>query len=299
MKICVLLSTYNGEAFLDEQLESVFQQENVSVDIIVRDDGSSDSTINILEKWAKTHSLRWYSGRNMGWAMSFMHLLLNSPEYDYYAFCDQDDVWKTDKLSRALQILPKTDNIPACYFSNLIYWRDGVAVRKVFDDNLYFDKYTCLVRCPAYGCTMVLNKALVDLIKRNPPKSVTAHDFWSYQVAMLLGKVYYDSEANILYRQHGNNQEGALKSRKEIWKRRLLKSIPRFFNQRVVENNAKELLRCYQGNMTEQAYEIVSLIAGYRESCSSYLKLLFSRKYIMPTIEATFWLKVKILLCRL
>lgn len=299
MNVCVLMSTYNGEAFLEEQLKSIFQQEGVSVDLIVRDDGSSDATVDILKRWEKTHRLQWYSGSNMGWAMSFMHLLLNSPECDFYAFCDQDDIWESNKLLRALQILPRTDATPGCYISNLLYWREGVPIRKVFGDNIYFDKYTCLVQCPAYGCTMVFNKELVDLIKRNPPRSVNAHDFWTYQVSMLLGDVYYDNNAYILYRQHGNNQEGALKSRKEIWKRRLLKSVPRIFSQRVVENNAKELLRCYQESMTEETYEIVSLVARYRESFSSYLKLLFSSKYVMPTIEGTFWLKVKILLCRL
>lgn len=298
-KVCVLLSTYNGEKYLEAQLQSLVRQKGVDLDIIIRDDGSTDSTIEILKQWERTGKVRWYAGDNLGWAMSFIHLLLNSPDYDYYAFCDQDDIWQEDKLHRALEYLKDSQESPCCYFSNLTYWKEGMPMRKVFPDELYFDKYTCLVQCFAYGCTMVFNKPLVDIIKKNPPHSVSAHDFWVYQTAVLTGTVYYDPNSYILYRQHGNNQEGALKSHKEIWSRRFKKSLPRLFNQHQIEYNVNELIRCYRSYISDETLQILTGISEYRTSLNRYFSLLFSRKYKMSRWENNFWLKLKILMRRL
>lgn len=299
MKVCVLLSTYNGEKYLDEQIKSLLCQKNVDIDIFVRDDGSTDDTHRILSDLAQAGRLKWQTGENMGWAMSFMNLLVNSPDYDYYAFCDQDDVWHEDKIDIAVKVLEHHVDVPSCYFSNLTYWKDGMPLRDVYDKEFKYNKYNCLIQCPAYGCTMVFNKALADIIKSHPPKQVSAHDFWVYQTAVLIGSVYYDSESHILYRQHGNNQEGALKSVGEIWKRRMTKSLKRFLSVHQLENNAAELRRCYKEYMSEQTLQIVSGIADYRKTISSYLKLLFSGKYLMQRFENNIWLKLKILFCRL
>ena len=101
MKVCVLISTYNGEKFLDEQIASILAQKGVEVDILVRDDGSSDMTCSLLERWQKEGKLKWYKGENLGFARSFMNLLKTASVYDYYAFCDQDDVWLPEKLKKA------------------------------------------------------------------------------------------------------------------------------------------------------------------------------------------------------
>ena len=102
--ILVLMSTYNGEKYLKEQIDSILAQKNVEVTIQVRDDGSTDGTIRILEEYQKCGKLNWYSSTNMGPAKSFLDLVYNAPlKYDYYAFCDQDDYWKEDKLYKAIE----------------------------------------------------------------------------------------------------------------------------------------------------------------------------------------------------
>ena len=299
MKICVLLSTFNGEKYLDEQIQSILRQKNVDIDILVRDDGSTDETHKILSDWSQKAGLKWSAGENMGWAMSFMNLLVNSPEYDYYAFCDQDDIWQDDKIDTAVKVLESHGDAPGCYFSNLTYWKEGMPLRDVYDKEFKYNKYNCLIQCPAYGCTMVFNKALADIIKSHPPKHVFAHDFWVYQTAVLIGDVYYDPESHILYRQHGNNQEGALKSIGETWKRRMTKSLKRFIAGHQHENNAAELRLCFKEYMNEETLQIVSGIADYRKSFFLYLKLLFSGNYLMQRFENNIWLKLKILFCKL
>ncbi len=91
--IVVLMSTYNGEKYIREQLDSIFNQEGIDVKVVVRDDGSKDTTHAILDEYKKTHELVWYTGENLKSARSFMDLIYQAPESDYYAFADQDDYW--------------------------------------------------------------------------------------------------------------------------------------------------------------------------------------------------------------
>lgn len=98
----------------------ILAQKNVEVTIRVRDDGSTDGTIRILEEYQKCGKLNWYSSTNMGPAKSFLDLVYNAPlKYDYYAFCDQDDYWKEDKLYKAIERLEHFDDKPALYHCEL------------------------------------------------------------------------------------------------------------------------------------------------------------------------------------
>ena len=114
-KVLILMSVYNGEKYLVEQIESLIHQERVDVSILVRDDGSSDGTIDILENYKTKGILDFYTGENLRPARSFMHLLFNAPDCDYYAFCDQDDVWLPEKLLVATDAL-KDVNGPSMFY---------------------------------------------------------------------------------------------------------------------------------------------------------------------------------------
>ena len=115
-EVTILLSTYNGEKYLEEQLESITSQKGVSTKIIVRDDGSSDRTCDILDTWKEKSALTWYRGENIGPAQSFMDLLRNAGDACYYAFSDQDDFWLSDKMQTAVSKLESYDGRPALYF---------------------------------------------------------------------------------------------------------------------------------------------------------------------------------------
>ena len=103
MKLIVLLSTYNGEKYLREQLNSLVKQILRPDQILIRDDGSSDATMDIIKYYADSYKfIKYYQGENLGAAKSFMELINKAEEADYYALCDQDDVWFEDKLQRWL-----------------------------------------------------------------------------------------------------------------------------------------------------------------------------------------------------
>ena len=117
-KILVLMATYNGEKFLQEQLDSLYGQEDVEVDILVRDDGSTDSTQKILEDNSQNHRLKWYQGDHKNVQKGFFELMKIGAEknYNFFAFCDQDDVWDKDKLIIALNSIKEMQG-PALYYS--------------------------------------------------------------------------------------------------------------------------------------------------------------------------------------
>ena len=115
-KVAVLLSTYNGSKYIKEQIDSILSQEGVNIDIYIRDDGSTDETVNIIYEY-KSNNIFLTEGKNIGVGNSFMELLYSVPEiYDYYAFADQDDIWSEKKTRIAIEVLQK--NKKHLYASN-------------------------------------------------------------------------------------------------------------------------------------------------------------------------------------
>ncbi len=211
-KVLVLLSTYNGGKYLEEQLNSIAAQRDADPALLIRDDGSSDGTRRILERFrARNAAVRVTEGENLGACASFLRLLAQAPlEYDYYAFSDQDDVWNEGKLRAAVQTLEREDmNKPALYFcgqtvtdENLVpvYTHRAHPERSV-RANCIFNQMS--------GCTAVWNRALMEKLKKYQPRLSFGHDVWVYRVCAALGGVIRaDQQPYILYRQHKNNVVG-------------------------------------------------------------------------------------------
>ena len=229
-KVYVLLSTYNGEKYLQEQLDSLYAQEGVEVAILARDDGSSDGTIEILKKNAASHkNLSWYSGENVRPAKSFLDLIKESSKQncDYYAFCDQDDRWDKDKLKCAVDMLETADNTkPNLYYSNLRIVDQDLRIYRLShafaSERQQKGKYSCLLDNMATGCTIVFNKTASQYVMSHFPNCCSMHDCWIYMICKFFGNVIYDFEAHIDYRQHGDNVIGTYLEKKSFqiaWKR--------------------------------------------------------------------------------
>ena len=120
-RVQVVLSTFNGQRFLQDQIESILNQDYTEVDLLIRDDGSTDETPHILERYKILKNVQISQGHNVGVVKSFFKLLdASSLDAEYIAFCDQDDVWGKDKVSRAIGILKKHgDNTPVMYCSRV------------------------------------------------------------------------------------------------------------------------------------------------------------------------------------
>lgn len=212
MVVQVLLATYNGARYLSAQLDSILTQSFKELQIVVRDDGSSDETVDIVEQVRKRDKriVACYRGEHKGVVGSFFELLARA-NGKYVAFADQDDVWLPHKLERAVEALESTEpGVPALYCSRLIY------VDKALNEigrSRCPSKPLCirnaLVENIASGCTTVLNQPAAKLLTQFPtPADVQMHDWWSYIVISAFGRVIFDEKPSILYRQHNSNAVG-------------------------------------------------------------------------------------------
>jgi len=212
-KVQILMSTYNGEKYLEEQLNSILWQDYPEIYLLIRDDGSVDRTIDIVKKYAKENDrISYYQGKNIGVIKSFFDLLQKAdPSMDFYALSDQDDVWKNNKISRAIEALNGIKHLP------LLYCCDTILV----DDNLQpmDTKISKPIMKPAFGnalvenictgCTCVFNRELRNMAITEIPENIVMHDWWLYLCASRFGSVIYDRNAYIYYRQHQGNVIGA------------------------------------------------------------------------------------------
>ncbi len=210
-KVQVLLSTYNGAAFLEPLLKSVLAQDHAPLELLVRDDGSTDETVGILERYAAQGKLSLTRGANLGFARSFLTLAATAPEAEFYAFCDQDDIWEKDKISRAVESLSRFDPAEPLLYGGRYQLVDEslqpIATSPIPSRGPSFAN--ALVQCIAPGCTLVFNAAARRLLASSlPPEHPYSHDWWIYLVISAMGRVVYDPVSKILYRQHGGNVIG-------------------------------------------------------------------------------------------
>lgn len=296
--VCILLSTYNGEKYLDEQLESLFNQKEVEIQILVRDDGSYDGTIDIVKKWQVRHpeQIDYVIGENVGFAMSFTHLLQMAvekyPQANFFAFCDQDDVWLPEKLQKAVEKLEvEPIDIPVTYCSNTCLVDKYLKpIRMCWKkDEVHLTKERALIQSFATGCTMVFNRKAVETYITHQPEVIKVHDFLMYQLCMFLGKVTFDENSYILYRQHGNNQIGQPGA--------LMRWKHRFFGKHekhTLERRNMYFLKAYKNLLSLEDILLISQVAFYRRNIFTRLSLIFNSNIRYTKMELNFMFILKV-----
>lgn len=208
--VVVIMSTFQGERYVREQMLSVLSQLPARGTVLVRDDGSTDRTVDEIAALADPR-ITIIAGQNLGFGQSFLTLLSLVPkDVDMVMLADQDDVWLPDKLQRAWGRLNQLGSEPGLYGS----------AQTFVDQNLHpLGRTPPLPRSPSManalteniivGCTAAINRAALLLLQRaGVPASVRFHDWWIYLVVSAFGVVVYDEEPTLLYRQHGANVIG-------------------------------------------------------------------------------------------
>jgi len=269
--IDILLATYNGDSYLDEQINSLLNQEFSDWRLLARDDCSNDGTAELLESYADRYSERVTvlpnHGSNLGPRGNFFELMQNA-DADYIMLCDQDDVWMPGKIARTLEKMRQMESE---------YGRDKPLLVhtdfKVVDENLNVladsgwryqktDPYRgasinrLLVQNVATGCTVMINRALRDLALPAPPEAIM-HDWWLALVAGTFGRIGYVSGPLLLYRQHSVNIVGA----KSWGAVRFLKQVVSLEDVRSAllktQRQASAFLERYKTTLTSQNRQIV------------------------------------------
>lgn len=301
-KVCVLMSTYNGEKYLSEQLDSILVQQSVEVYINIRDDGSTDGTQKILDKYKEEYgNITVQYGENIGYERSFYYLMVYAQEYEYYAFADQDDVWDTDKLCVAIEKLEeKCSNtpkiVPAVYWCNLRNVDSKLAFQSIMKPatESVFDKYRYLIDKYGYGCTMVFTRKLLEIAVEHKPSKNISHDNWIGILGVYFGKKVFDEKAHISYRQHGNNLIGGNNGFICTWKRRLKNlSKVKQYSRAII---AKELLSGYGDRLTEEEKSALHIVADYNKSLHNKLRFLQDKRFRRASKEKDFLFKICIIL---
>lgn len=298
-KISVLMSTYNGEKYLSEQLDSVLSQKGVEVYVLIRDDGSTDDTISILDDYSQQYSnVVYYTGENLGPAYSFLDLTQKCKKSDLYAFCDQDDVWDEDKLISAVEMLDKLDSLkPIMYYSNL----------RIVDENLNYIreshtyrqehkcKYSSLLEYMPTGCTVVFNEITRKLVNEVTPDYLAMHDIWLYIICEMFGETIYDFKSHISYRQHSNNVVGTYKHKTpKVYYNKIKRLFDPSFQPKY--NTVKCLYKNYSKYMSIQDLEVVEEFINYKKGIKNKFKLLLDKRLRATSLEREICTKILIVL---
>lgn len=302
MKLAILMSTYNGEQYLEEQIKSILDQKlDIPFDLIVRDDGSSDGTLQILNCYAEAGKLQYYSGANVGAARGFMYLLKENPGYDYYAFADQDDIWDEDKVQKGL-------NAVKDHFGLVLYCSNAALIHSNMDPigrNVHRERPTynlvsslCLASS-AQGCTSVFNRKLAELIQNRPlPEIFIMHDSLLTCLCVLAGgEIIYDHCPTMKYRMHGSNVFGMVTARQGLM--RVIKNRFAEIAQKKeisMYDQAKGLLAVYGDLICEENRKLCRIVIGAEHSWIDRMKLVLNGSLQHDTLNMTITKKLQILL---
>lgn len=280
------MSTYNGKKYVREQIDSILNQTYQDLKLYIRDDGSTDDTIQIIQEYDSNPKVIIIKGENIGYGPSFMQLLSIANEGDFWAFSDQDDVWENDKLERAVTKLSemgeKTPNMYFHGFSQTDELLNTIDEYKEVFNNYSFQK--AITECIHLGFATVFNRKLRDKVLQGNVTNIVSHDWWVEMVVMAFGHVYYDSYIGAKHRRLEDSVSSnklkkriewfcsALKNESEIHK--LTKSFWNVYGNELGETDKNTLnLFVYDRYNLIKALKKACYPQRWRSSCLSEISL--------------------------
>lgn len=299
MRVAVIISTYNGEKYLQEQIDSILSQSSVDVEIFIRDDGSTDSTKTLLSEYVANYvNIHVDFGSNIGYPKSFFLELFKAGEFDYYSFSDQDDYWDHQKLYKACMMLSNFSlNKSGVYYSNLeVCNKDLIPIKVTKFEERKKTLESVTTRRSIAGCTMVINRELYTIIVKNqdPNVVVGSHDNYIISLCYAIGgQVICDKTPYIKHRQHSSNTSGATNS---VIKR-IRKELKEIKNTTLNESLlARSLLDNYSDEFSEETIRVLEQISNLRCSGIQRLKAFFSPRFTTGNLILTVVGKIKIIM---
>ena len=220
----ILLASYNGEKYISEQIESLLNQTYSDIQILIRDDNSKDQTLSVIKRYVEKYPKKLVlieDNVKCGSATSNFMELARHATAEYAMFCDQDDYWLPNKVEVTLNEMIKAEQEVGSDVPILVFAKYK-AVDKDLQDIGMSDKGTQLekrrtelnhliVQNCVHGCLSMVNRALYSIMG-DYDKDILMHDWWAALIASSMGKIVYIPEALMLYRQHGSNVVGAVKT---------------------------------------------------------------------------------------
>ncbi len=306
MKIAVLMSTYNGEKYLEEQIESILAQKlcaGCGLTLFIRDDGSADQTIQIIEAYSERQEnvicINASNPSHIGIKESFLLLLRTAlateQQYDYFAFADQDDVWLEDKLASAIDMLEGSDNKKgALYYSNRLVVDESLNIIEKQCIHYYGDFLEVLCGSKAAGNTMAFNHNLAEFANLYHLQDVFNHDTFIYKLAKCIGSdIFFDENAYIYYRQHSDNVAGYFSGSHNTLPYLIKNFIPFLLKPREhsLQKQVEEIVEFYQEELDPEVMGYIDLVLGYNKNFKFKWRLMRDRNMKKrPFVNRCIWI---------
>lgn len=304
-KVMILMSTYNGALYIEEQLDSIFKQTYQNFEVLIRDDASKDNTVEIIERYksrlepaqAQKISIISCNNKNMGYMRSFWYLLKVSPEADAYAFCDQDDVWEPTKIERGVQHLQKEkQDMPLLYTSRFAYYSGDMIFQEEgikYPYNITFDKVAFYT--PAFGFTIMINDKLRKKALSTRDLTDIPHDAWCLKIATAFGKIIYDEVITARYRRHETTVTHATASKMKMVKEWIAKDIVKG-NQRERYWFLTRFMEEFGSELSNQEKEFIQLFGEQKNTLLLGIKRVCYKHRLRPTLGGEAALRICFLL---
>ena len=207
--VCILLATLNGMKYLKQQLASINGQIGVRISILANDDGSSDGTLNYLESLKLSGEILTVSKSNqIGSTRAFLNLLDSAPNADYFAFCDQDDVWEPHKLITLVNLIQSIEKPAISFSGRSLIDANGFLIGSELVQEKHIGIRNALIQNIIPGNTLILNRSGREIAKENFSPDIQHYDAWLYLLMTCFGQVRFSSQLLTKYRIHGENQVG-------------------------------------------------------------------------------------------
>jgi len=209
-KVCILMATFNGEKFVENQIRSILKQTYSDFDLYINDDGSKDGTMGIIRKLAiedsRVHPLELVDSNN-GQLYNFDKLMqyVSDLNYDYIMFSDQDDIWNDNKIKDTLSFMKEKESGATLVYTNYKENNSDNTFRIAYDQQFPLNNYSILMyQNWIMGCTVMINRLLLSY-SGHVPIEADNHDNWVMLVALTYGNIFYLNEVTMFHRIHDNN----------------------------------------------------------------------------------------------
>ena len=298
--VVVIISTYNGSKNIERQLDSIFNQTDVNVSAFVRDDCSTDRTIDVINRYVERsgNKIDIVSGENEGYAKSFWDALRQAPKASFYAFSDQDDVWNPNKLAKCISAMDRSSALPQLAYCKMTRTDQDL---KPLDEQVNvlrpqeLSKKLVLTQTYNYGAATVINQAARKLTCRHFPYSgKVPHDAWIGLLCYWFGEVHYVDEALYNWIRYDESVTGEGTKLSGI-KFRVKETI----SGKTYYNISSDLLDHYSDLLTMEDRRFLTMMRDYRSSKEYKTALLSDKEFKRNTLSGTLLLKYGILTNRL
>ncbi len=282
-KVAVILCTYNGSAYIKEQIDSILEQTWSNLHLYILDDCSTDDTREILMEYSGHPKITLIlSNEKLGYPHSFYHLLSRVTDADYYAFSDQDDVWLPYKLRRAVKLLRKCyPHKPALYYAdyyvcdkdlNILHSTKGPSRKPDFPYSLYSSSL-------GLGFTYVLNEKARRLVTRYQPKKILSKDWWIGMCCTAFGNACYDPVPCALHRRHESSVSPEAKTFIQIQRYRIKRFLLDDEGLRWIRDGLREFYEVFHDKLRPGAYKTLSFFLNDPpRSMSGIQKALYPKR---------------------